>query len=359
MNTTRTITTQLLAAALAERTPALPGPLTLYEWNGVYSMAARQGVLAVVFEAVGRLPEELRPPGAIRIQWAYNAERLAARYRRQLAAAAELTEALAVEGIRTVVLKGFALSGCYPVAEHRECGDFDCYLCGAYARGNDIARRMGARVDDSNYKHSHILYKGLSVENHRYCLGVRGDRRLQRLERDLRRIASDHPAPEYVADTKILIPPADFTALFLLRHTLQHFLLEGITLRHLCDWGLFLKREGQRVDRAAFDAAARANDLHLFAATLTAICTRRLGIELPDVVIEPDERFADRVLDDIYDCSEQLYTGERGKWRLRAALLRNIYRNRWKFNDLYGRHYLGEIARYAYGFLADRQPAVE
>lgn len=63
---------------------------------------------------------------------AYNVERIERRYGQQRRRAAELAAAYAEAGIRTVVLKGFAVSRLYPVPEHRPCGDLDCFLCGDY-----------------------------------------------------------------------------------------------------------------------------------------------------------------------------------------------------------------------------------
>lgn len=95
--------------------------------EALFRLAARQGVLAVVYDAVSLLPKENRPPRNLNLQWALSVENIENRYCMQLANGAELAGLWTAAGFRPVVLKGFAVSRYYPVPEHRECGDFDCF----------------------------------------------------------------------------------------------------------------------------------------------------------------------------------------------------------------------------------------
>lgn len=54
---------------------------------------------------------------------------------------------------------------------------------GQYEFGNLLAERWGASVKRDFYKHSHIRYKGLVVENHQFCTAIRGSRRAKDFER--------------------------------------------------------------------------------------------------------------------------------------------------------------------------------
>ena len=103
------------------------------EWQSLYQLSARQGVLAIVWSAIGKLanegkltPEQM-PDKALKLQWALSAEKIKNRYNKQRQLAEKLADAFAEEGIDTYVLKGLAISGYYPIPEYRECGDLDCY----------------------------------------------------------------------------------------------------------------------------------------------------------------------------------------------------------------------------------------
>ena len=79
---------RLLAAAINMQEPALDKALSDPEWSRVYGQAAQQGVLAVAWESVRRLSPDLQPGRGLRLQWAYGAERIVSRSKRQMLEAA-------------------------------------------------------------------------------------------------------------------------------------------------------------------------------------------------------------------------------------------------------------------------------
>ena len=329
-------------------------PLTSGQWTAVYRLASEQGVLAVVWDGVRQLPPEVQPPRELRLRWAYNVERIERRYAQQQHRAAELAGIFAEAGIRTVVLKGLAVSRSYPVPAHRPCGDLDCFLCGDYERGNRAAEAAGAEVKRDFYKHSHIVFRGLTVENHRFCTAVRGSRRAKELERRLQRLLAERPS-DRLADTSLLAPPADFNALFLTRHALSHFLTEGISLRHLCDWAVFIEREGAQVDWAAFREIAAEHRLLRFAEILSDLSVRYLGVARNPLPAEVPA-ISDRVLENILRERRHLNDSAGRVWSKRLRLVGNLCRDRWKYRDVYERSFLLELMRLSWGFLFDRNP---
>lgn len=343
----------LRAGVRSGDTPDIGG-LTDDRWRELYTAASSQGVSALVWDGIRRLPPESQPSRELRLRWAYNVERIERRYGQQRRRAAELAAAYAEAGIRTVVLKGFAVSRLYPVPEHRPCGDLDCFLCGDYERGNRVAEQVGAEVKRDFYKHSHIVFRGLTVENHRFCTAVRGSRRAKRFERHLQRLLAEGPLCS-IPETALLVPPPDFNALFLAKHALSHFLTEGISLRHLCDWAVFIDREGDAVDWTAFRKVAAEDRLLRFAEILSDLSVRYLGVArnpLPAGV----QALADRVLDNILYERRHLNDSPGGAWTKRMRLIGNLARDRWKYGEVYGRSFLLEGLRLSVGYLFDRNP---
>lgn len=65
----------------------------------------------------------------------------------------------------------------------------------------------------------------------------------------MRKIAS----PIKLEETKgLYMPSANFNALFLTAHAMNHFLYESIKVRHVLDWALFIKTEHDNVDWTIF-----------------------------------------------------------------------------------------------------------
>lgn len=349
----------LLKSALTrERLPEECGGGKIEEWEHIYKTAARQGVLAVVYEAVSRLPDTQRPPRKLNLQWALSVDAIENRYKLQYERARQLSELWGDAGIKTAVLKGMSVSRYYPVPEHRECGDFDCYLFGAYARGNEVAEAAGASVDTRWYKHAQILFNGLAVENHKFFVTVRGYKEKKAFERRLENYIEKADENEMVPGTNIIIPPVMFTALFLTYHSLAHFLTEGIRMRHLCDWACFLEREQQRVDWAEFYSVCEEYHFRRFADAVTAIAVKYLGAKIENPEITTESPYAEVILASVFDDDALIYSTGKGKWWGRFKLLSNISRYRWKYREIYQKSYFGEMMRLVAGFVFDRNPKV-
>lgn len=337
--------------------------LSAEDWKGLYRLAASQGVLAIVYDVVARLPKEQQPPRALNIQWALGTEAIENRHEMQRKNSALLAEHFAQQQIRTLVMKGLAIGTYYPRPEHRECGDLDCFLIrnggvpasDGYELGNQICEQIGAKVERDYYKNSHIKYRGLMVENHRFFLPVRGSRRVKALERHLESVALRGDT-SYVADTKLIVPSADFNALFLTMHGLNHFLSEGVKLRHILDWALLLKAEQNNINWEEFYEWADRLHMTRFADALTAISVQYFGLEITNPAIHTTSPYAERVLEDTLYKSEGLFNKGYSAWKSRFVQVRNKFSYTWKYHKIYQKSVFIELMKSAFAFLFEKNP---
>ena len=255
------------------------------EWDALYKLAKEQGVTALVFEKLESLPAEVAPPKQLMLQWFSHTLSIGKQMERKYIVAADFAERLAAANIPVVVLKGFAIAAYYPQPLHRECGDLDCYMLGKMAEGEAVAASFGAVVEEANYKHSHIKYKGLTIENHKYFTSFNNTARGKCTEAALKQLIFAQ-APARWDNSALLRPNATFNALFLAKHALRHFIDEAICLRHIMDWALFLKAEAANVDWQLLRPHLEASRVLPFAQLLTRISLRHLGLPastpLPD-----------------------------------------------------------------------------
>ncbi len=69
----------------------------------------------------------------------------------------------------------------------------------AYEEGNRLAEILGAKVDIHDYKHSHISYKGLIVENHRLLTTARGSKEKKSFEMYLQNLLEIRNSAQFEA----------------------------------------------------------------------------------------------------------------------------------------------------------------
>ena len=316
-------------------------------WHEVYLMGKAQGVTALLFDKIKSIPKEVAPPKELVMQWISHAMSIEMQTKAMFEKSAEFAEMMAKKGIQTMVLKGLALSEYYSNIYYREYGDLDCYLYrqhdgklvwdGCYEEGNSIAENEGYVVKRGFYKHSHIIYCGLEIENHQFALPIKDGLEVKCLERELRRCVATLDCLKQIGNTNLYRPSADFTALFLTAHSLSHFLFESIKLRHVLDWAFFVKAESRNVDWDNFWHWCERMHYTRFVQCLNYICINQLGLDVHAFPVNNDEetkRLSSRILKDIFE-GESLYRKGYSGLRFRVALAFSYFKSMWKFRKVY------------------------
>jgi len=252
------------------------------EWKRCYSLALEQGIMALAWDGVVKLPKELLPPLPIKLVWAAAVERYEKWYRYYCKTVDELSRFYEEHGIVLVMLKGVGLSSLYPVPSHREGGDIDIYTYSANrermsdADANRLAdslmRQSGIDVDNSSYKHSVFTYKGIPVENHKVFINVKQYKGAVEIEKLLKERMN--PQLTALEGGSVLTPSPAFNTLFVPYHAAQHYGC-GLTLHHLCDWACVLKNYG-----LCLPAEINGTRFRRFIFAFTLLSDRLLGTDI-------------------------------------------------------------------------------
>ena len=328
----------LLRAAIGSE-PCFGRSITSDEWWALYKMCAVHGVKAVVFDFVRQLPKSEAPDRVLLMQWLSAATGVEQTMRRMQMAAEEFAEAMEKREIPVVVLKGLAFAQYYKNPLHRECGDLDCYMMGKKEAGDLAALELGGTMEEAGYKHSHLLFKGLTIENHRFFTDFDNTPTGMLTEQVLGEFIQEEQT--YIGDSKLTCPSANFNALFLLKHTQGHFIDEGIRMRHVLDWALFLRAKQEEVDWSKVLPMLETTRTAQFAGVMTAIAVRCLSIEvlnkgLLTLASNAEQKMVKAVLADIMGEQPPIYVN--GLWHKTKRILRR-FRRMWKYRSLASESY--------------------
>ena len=331
------------------------------DWRNVLLLAQKQGVRGLAYEALELLKQEdadctCFPDRATLMQWYAQTAFVEKMFAQHVALAKDVAKLWKQHGIRTVVFKGLAHSRYYPKPEHREFGDFDCYLIDAYGecayrQGNEVARKKGMMVDDGWYKHSHIAYKKLTIENHQYFTSARRGGTDLALHKYIVEAIGNGSKLERLDGTEIYVLPVETEGLFMLYHSLTHFLVEGINLRHFVDWACWIKTNQDKVEWKEFYSLCKRFRLDGFADVLNTIAVKYLGVELNDKRIFVDSEFAERTIESALYDDTSIYNRGKGQWYQRLHVIGNAFRYSWKYRDVAHYSMIGYVWQFVYGFL--------
>ena len=335
------------------------------DWRNVLLLAQKQGVRGLAYEALELLKQENEactcfPDRTTLMQWYAQTAFVEKMFAQHVALAKDVVEFWKQHGIKTVVFKGLAHSRYYPKPEHREFGDFDCYLIDAYGecayrQGNEVARKKGLMVDDGWYKHSHIAYKKLTIENHQYFTSARRGGTDLALHKYIVEAIGNGSKLERLDGTEIYVLPVEAEGLFMLYHSLTHFLVEGINLRHFVDWACWIKTNQNKLEWTEFYSLCQRFRLDGFADVLNTIATKYLGVELNDKRIFADSEFAERTIESALYDDTSIYNRGKGQWYQRLHVIGNAFRYSWKYRDAAHYSMIGYVWQFVYGFLRRKE----
>lgn len=191
-------------------------------------------------------------------------------------------------GIGMMVLKGYGLSLNYPIPAHRPIGDIDIFLFFLDAErptdvpawkmaDNTMRQEWGIEIKNDCEHHTKFFFQGMSIENHYDFINTKLHRSSKALEQIFKSLAQDERLRIQIGEQAIYLPGTRLNTLFQLRHTSSHFAAEGITIRSVLDWALFVQHN--TIDWAWLEAQAERFNMHRFLASLNRICVEELGFQ--------------------------------------------------------------------------------
>ena len=315
------------------------------DWLECFRLSVRQGVSALAWGAIGRLPAKYSPPLEIKLSWALVEQKQVKKYREHCLTVQGLTGYLARNGIAAMVLKGVGLSRLYPIPAHREGGDIDIYTYSAdrskmtdeqaSLRADELMLAKGAVTEDStSKKHSAFYLNGISFENHKMFLHLAECKTTAKAEQWLKKHFETQKAELLDGEISIEVPSPAFDKVFIALHAAQHY-ASGLSLKHLCDWAMLVKQTGVQLPEDLDDRYLKRT-----ITVLTQLCSEHLGL---DIKAEGEERLAEEMMQEILHPPYYRQSPTGGPFKKRSFELKNRIHIFRKQHNLLGVSFWGKI----------------
>lgn len=203
-------------------------------------------------------------------------------------------------GIPCTILKGFASALYYPDALMRSMGDVDFLVDpDNLEKANEILKQNGyAPSGKSHDVHDVYLGKVCRCEMHFQPSGIPQGKAGVKVRKYLADITQKAGTVQTELG-EITVPCTFHHGLIILLHMCHHLTGDGLGIRHLCDWAVFINSLGEKEFLETFEAAFRDIGLWEFAKTMTFICSEYLGMPPMKWAADADKKLADYILIDI------------------------------------------------------------
>lgn len=277
--------------------------ITDKEWNAILNMAHKQTMLGIVMDAIDRLPDGVsRPPKAISmklLKMGVNMER----YNKIInLKAAEMTSFFNNKGMDAVLLKGQGLATLYPNPLHRNPGDIDLWVDSDRKILMSICNKE-LKGEEFTYHHIDVkLSDGIELEVHTtpsWMYAYHRNRALQRMFRKWIKDAKYIELPEGTGRVKV--PSDEMNRVYLLVHLYRHVFSEGIGLRQMADYAVFLSKGCTEEDKAIAMEHLKELNMTKFAGAVMYVMKVVFGLEDSCLLTVPDEKRGKMLLQTILD----------------------------------------------------------
>lgn len=353
----RELVFDLIRLSVGDNSNANFGSLTNLDeesWTWVYNMLAMHGVAAIVCFGIERNTYGIKPPADVLVNFVAADMKSKRSYARLQNLTNKLENLMKANNVKCLLLKGFSLAEYYPKPELRNFADIDIYAPNAEKKVDDIFMSKGVDVHTHFYRHSHVTLGGVKVENHHYLLDVRGRKTLAVLDADLKSVATEHLSS--FENAGLYYPDARFSLIFNLHHAMSHFIYEGISFKFLVDWIYFLRKEKELLTTDQIATSLRKHGLMKFAAVMTEVSVRHLGLAIEDVpecirieIASLKPAVVERFVDDLFRPYENVH--KKNILAERFGSVRRIVKSAWKPKEFLGQNALGFVISKAWGIL--------
>ena len=274
------------------------------DWHSVFNAAEVQAVVGLVADAISRLPKECCPPKGIRlalIGYVQQIERTNSQHR---AVIKKVYALLRENGIGAVFMKGLTTGVRYPNPSLRQCGDIDFVVAKKdFPKTLKLLEQIGTVDYELEHEHHGMAFvDGVTLEPHYKVHNYqhpKNDKAMQRMFDSIFPQSLEHID---IDGAPIPIFPKTFESVFLISHMVNHVYEEGLGLRQVIDYAMFLQQEYNKIDKELHQKYLKMMHMERAHRIFVRICENYLGLspELCHYTYTKSEiSFADKLMTDI------------------------------------------------------------
>lgn len=294
---------ELLRAGLWKKEVRL-SPYKNIDYSVILNLAEEQSVVGLVAAGLEHVVD-VKVPQQLALQFAGQTIQLEQRNKAMNAFIAKLIGKLRNEDVYTLLVKGQGIAQCYERPLWRASGDVDLYLSNDnYEKAKKLLLPIATNIEKEERRRLHLgmIVDGWVVELHG-TMHTKLSRRMNCVADDVHsdlfyngnvRSWNDNGVP-------VFLPSANNDAVIIFNHIINHFFLEGVGLRQICDWCRLLWTYRTDLDLRLLETRIRKMGLMTEWKAFYNLASRYLGMpDLGEGIMASDSRFdkkADRIME--------------------------------------------------------------
>ena len=276
----------LLQAALFGKKPDTSA-FAEADWKQIFHLADIQTVSSLALDGMGllspsiiklTLDEKLRLFGKMQ-----RMEQINSLHRSVIV---KIDKALKSEGIQAVFMKGQTVALRYPNPLHRTPGDIDFVVAPTdFQRTMLVMEKIGKVDHDLIHEHHGMAWvDGVTVEPHYKVHNYQRPSTDRAMQEIFMSVFPQYLVTAEMEEYEIPVFPPPFESVFLISHMVNHVYEEGLGLRQVIDYAMFLSNCADKIDWMQHHEWLHRMRMEQAWRIFTCICVEYIGLPLPSQV---------------------------------------------------------------------------
>lgn len=255
-------------------------------WDQIIHLADVQTVRGLLLDGISLLPKNLIPDEDIVMELAGKQNKIVLHNQVHRDTIIQIDKALRSKGITTVFMKGQITALRYPHPLHRQPGDIDFVVNKEdFPKTLDILDSIG-KVDRKlvHEHHGMAWVNNVTVEPHYKVHNYQRPSTDKAMQEMFSEVFPDKLIKADLDGYKVNVFPPTFESVFLISHMVNHVFEEGLGLRQVIDYAMFLNKSADKIDWLQHDEYLYRMRMQRAFRIFTCICVEYLGLTLPSQV---------------------------------------------------------------------------
>lgn len=321
--------------------------LTDKEWNNLIDLSKKLSITGIVFSGIEKLDKIKRPEKSILLElidFCLKTENMNCMHNLKVARIYNLFEE---NGFNPIIMKGQGIATLYPYPQKRMPGDVDIWVD---CRMSSVADFVLKRDPQAIVSKRHIQSKkdrDMMVEVHTIPALMFNPFSNRKFERWFTEWRKDAIMVNLTDAGYIATPNDEMNRVFLLVHKYMHFLCGGIGMKQMTDYMMLLQKGFTEEERLRTVEKIKKLNMGKFCSAVMFILKDKLGMEEKYLLMEPDKRAGETLLEEImttgnFGFYDRRYKSEMGfvrrmKYRLKRRYMMVKYFGTEPLWDYYNR----------------------
>lgn len=208
------------------------------DFSAIMKKAEEQSVVGLITAGLEHIKDVIVPK-EVTLQFIGSTLQIEQRNKVMNEFVAQLISMLRKQGVYTLLVKGQGIAQCYERPLWRSSGDVDLFLSHEnYVKAKEVLmpQATNAEKEDGAKLHLAMVIKGWEIELHGTLHGHINSINcvIDEVQYDV--FCGGSVRSWMNGNTQVFLPGSDEDVFFVFTHILQHFYVEGIGLRQICDW---------------------------------------------------------------------------------------------------------------------------